>query len=661
MPIIPCENRITCEGVDTPVSNFSSEAPDLFDFRTFFWVLWDPNFPLPPDLSGRGTGDLPIYWAQGCDTICLSLVSQQDANACAQRNAYLCGRNNEGSDGTPPVLFSNAAQTCTAICADGSPFSYTVPAGWFTTTSQTLSDQVAHTAACQLANSLMTCLSRISQGCLNVPYGEFITITRGTPPFTFTLLGGTLPPGITFAQFDGTSALLSGTPTTAGNYLFTVRARNAQGAQVIKQYTLAIIGITNFASAPTVTKNAAYSFQLAASGGSAPYVFSLASGSLPAGLTLSSTGLISGTPTTVETANFVIAVHDASTGGASCQLVASLTVVNPVACPTLLTSLNVNSSRGMAAYAPLTSELLHPNKVYASDGFNQQFRVYDADTQTFIRTINYGPGWTTASAAYAPGTDKLFVVVDDFGLGSWYIQIVNTQTDVLGATIVDGATGALFGYYGLKYVSANNRVVMLGTNGGNANTDLLELNPGTNAFTRFTVTIDPGGGASDIATEFSYCPDNNRYYVGTSQTTGLNSFLRSFNATTHAQTSSVDFGVDQITGVCWVSDVSRLYVFTKDNLNVCKVHVYNVTTDLVETVITLGNVGNVSSVTAYWPNKGLLVLPVGAGTGVIFVDPQANTVTCTIASPQTSFDPVGVAGNNLWYSGFAGASLKVYN
>src|SRR5262249_24971380 len=57
-----------------------------------------------------------------------------------------------------------------------------------------------------------------------------------------------------------------------------------------------------------------FSSQVQASGGTKPYTFSLNSGSLPDGLSLSSSGLISGTPTTAGTFNFTVLVTD-STGG----------------------------------------------------------------------------------------------------------------------------------------------------------------------------------------------------------------------------------------------------------------------------------------------------------------------------------------------------------
>ncbi|MHB1854596.1 MAG: G1 family glutamic endopeptidase [Acidimicrobiales bacterium] len=65
-------------------------------------------------------------------------------------------------------------------------------------------------------------------------------------------------------------------------------------------------------SLPGGTEQVPYSFDLAASGGVHPYTWALTSGSLPAGLTLSSAGVISGTPGAPSAATFTVQVTDSS-------------------------------------------------------------------------------------------------------------------------------------------------------------------------------------------------------------------------------------------------------------------------------------------------------------------------------------------------------------
>ena len=70
-----------------------------------------------------------------------------------------------------------------------------------------------------------------------------------------------------------------------------------------------LVTITS-AQPPDGTQGAPYSHQYTATGGVPPYTWSLASGTLPPGLTLTSGGLLSGTPTTPETYIFTVRADD---------------------------------------------------------------------------------------------------------------------------------------------------------------------------------------------------------------------------------------------------------------------------------------------------------------------------------------------------------------
>lgn len=80
--------------------------------------------------------------------------------------------------------------------------------------------------------------------------------------------------------------------------------------------------------------NTAYAAQLVPIGGTAPYVFTLTAGPLPTGITLSSSGLLSGTPTVLGTFPYTVQVIDASgfTGTAICAVIVGGTPP-PAACP----------------------------------------------------------------------------------------------------------------------------------------------------------------------------------------------------------------------------------------------------------------------------------------------------------------------------------------
>jgi subtilisin len=145
----------------------------------------------------------------------------------------------------------------------------------------------------------------VAGGSLGVAYSQQITATGGVARHTFAVVGGTLPTGITLAS----NGLLSGTPTQAGNFDITIRATDANGCTASNLYRLQILCSENITVEPALLPSGVggvpYSQTLGGSGGSGPYTFT-SSGSLPPGLTLSSGGLLSGTPNAVGSYSFTV-------------------------------------------------------------------------------------------------------------------------------------------------------------------------------------------------------------------------------------------------------------------------------------------------------------------------------------------------------------------
>ncbi|QSX80098.1 putative Ig domain-containing protein [Lysobacter solisilvae] len=143
-----------------------------------------------------------------------------------------------------------------------------------------------------------------------VAYSQSISASGGTGPYSFSLLSGTLPTGISFSS----AGLLSGTPVSSGTFNFTVRATDALGFSADQAYALVIIApsiVIAPATLPDGVAGVGYGQSLTASGGTGPYGFSVVAGSLPTGLTLSSAGVLSGTPTADGTYNFTVRATDA--------------------------------------------------------------------------------------------------------------------------------------------------------------------------------------------------------------------------------------------------------------------------------------------------------------------------------------------------------------
>lgn len=177
-------------------------------------------------------------------------------------------------------------------------------------------------------------------GTVAVAYSQILSGTGGTAPYTFAVTSGTLPAGLTLTA----AGLLAGTPTTAGSSTFTVTATDANGCTGVRTYTIVVAAAPAVPpvcpvitlSPPTLPPGAvgvAYSQTITGSGGTAPYTFGVTSGTLPAGLTLTSAGVLAGTPTTAGTSTVTIRGTDAS--GCFATIVYTIVIAAAPVCPAI--------------------------------------------------------------------------------------------------------------------------------------------------------------------------------------------------------------------------------------------------------------------------------------------------------------------------------------
>jgi len=158
-------------------------------------------------------------------------------------------------------------------------------------------------------------------------YNNSLQASSCSSTFTWSLLSGSPPPGLTGNPSTGE---ITGTPTVAGTFNFTVQVTDGNGLTTNGQIS---IGISNALQITTETlangaNGAAYSQPLHAAGGQPPYTWSLWFGSLPPGLSLSSGGLISGEPALAGAFSFSAQVTD-NLGGVAAQFFpVNLTIVN---------------------------------------------------------------------------------------------------------------------------------------------------------------------------------------------------------------------------------------------------------------------------------------------------------------------------------------------
>jgi hypothetical protein len=354
------------------------------------------------DLSGQDLGGLTLtagvyrFSSSAQLTGTLTLNAQGNANAVFifQIGSTLTTASSSS------VLVINGGQNCnvfwqvgsSATLGTGTAFKGSILAltSITLTTSATVSGRVLarngavtmdtnNVTVCSTCSPITLSPSTLPNGSVGAAYSQTITASGGTAPYTFTVISGALPPGLTLSS----GGALSGTPTTVGSFSFTVRATDSAGCLGDQPYTIVI----NAAACPTITLSpstlpaatagVAYSQTITASGGTAPYTFSLASGALPPGLTLSSSGVLSGTPTTVGSFTFTVTATDAlSCGGSRTYTVAvncPTITISPATLPNGTTgvaySQTITASGGTAPYTfSVISGSLPPGLTLSSSG-----------------------------------------------------------------------------------------------------------------------------------------------------------------------------------------------------------------------------------------------------------------------------------------------------
>jgi hypothetical protein len=138
----------------------------------------------------------------------------------------------------------------------------------------------------------------LAAGTVSVPYSQTVTASNGATPYVYAVSVGTLPPGLTL---NASTGVISGTPSSNVSANITISATDANACVGTQAYTLSVgcpaMAITP-ATLPAGLVGSVYSQTLSATGGTGPYSWTISAGTLPAGLTLSGAGVLSGTPTT---------------------------------------------------------------------------------------------------------------------------------------------------------------------------------------------------------------------------------------------------------------------------------------------------------------------------------------------------------------------------
>jgi hypothetical protein len=349
---------------------------------------------------------------------------------------------------------------------------------------------------------------------LSLPTGEKTIVYSGV---TLTLQAGTGTAPLTWSApglsasgltLNTSTGAISGTPTAGGSFPVTITVVDNAGASTSKPYTL-VIAQTPTVSATTFPQWTANlpnypAPLLTGSGGTAPYTFT--STALPAGLTLSSGGAISGTPTAAGTTNFTVTIHD-SLGATATQndsitinaapQITTLSLPNAsvgVAYPTttvvgtggtptlgwsatgLPTGLSM-SGAGVISGTPTVTGTFSSVVVKLTDG------VGAFTTQTYSVTISAGPTVTSTSpASRGQGAQNQTITINGTGFvngASLASSFSNPGITVLSTTFVSAsALTAKINISNAAALGAGNVIVTNGSGGTATGTGVFTVNAG---------------------------------------------------------------------------------------------------------------------------------------------------------------------------------------
>ncbi len=354
-------------------------------------------------------------------------------------------------------------------------------------------------------------------GTVGVPYSYQLTSTGGTGAITWSLSSGSLAgTGLALSS----SGLLSGTPTAIENGLsLTFEAQDsATNQQQTKTALLPLninnaLAITTTSSLPIAIPNTAYNQSLAAVGGSGSgYTWTVLSGATGASslatlnLSVSSAGVISGTPTTTGTANFSVQVKDSANNTASASL--SVSTSAPLALPapnpsslgtagiTLAYSGAINATGGIAGYTWTVNSSPVPtngSSVALSDGLSVSnsggsSSLSVSGTPAATGTVSFAASVRDSTGTVAGPFTYTIAVSDVYTVGG----SINTKIGC-GSASLTGVT-----------VSINTNPVQTTTTGANGSFSFSNVPNGT-----YTLTPSLAGAIFSPTTESVTVNNNN--------------------------------------------------------------------------------------------------------------------------------------------------------
>jgi uncharacterized repeat protein (TIGR03803 family) len=383
-------------------------------------------------------------------------------------------------------------------------------------------------------------------------YLQTFKAVGGIGSITFAQSGGTLPTGLTLSS----SGVFSGTPTAAGTFSFTVTANDSAGDTPPSQSYTVIINpppaITT-ASLPAWTVNQpGYDQAIVATGGTGTLTFALMAGTLPGGLTLSSGGILSGTPSGTGSFTFTIKVSDTLGASASQSYTVAINPPIAVTTPTAITPTTIASFNGTNGANPYGTPFLDSSGNLflttsggGASGIGKVDEVTKGGSVVRLGVFNGSNGqqpqagviedsggnlFGTATYGGASGYGTVFEIVQGSGTVSALASFDSTNGTQPFGGLVEDSSGNLFGTTYGGGPTADYGTVFEVKKGSSAITTLAAFNGTNGANPRASLIEDASGDLFGTTSAGGTSSDGTVFEIASG--TGTITVLANFDSTT---------------------------------------------------------------------------------------------------------------------------------
>jgi pseudomonalisin len=451
----------------------------------------DQHHRYVPDVSLTAGGHDGYVIQQSTNTLLVSGTSAS-APAFAGIMAIVNQLTNQANGNPNPRIYALAAQVpsafhdvtsgtnavpCTAgtpACSGGMTTGYAAGPGYDLSTGWGSVDAwvFAHGFAGSAPPVTITTASTVQSGTTGTAYSLILNASGGTAPYTWTAASGSLPPGLSLSS----TGVLSGTPTTAGSYGFTVTVTDSAGASATQTFQITIsVGSTGGGGSTSSATASTY------------HVFpQVADGRMSDGTYYRTTLMIS---------------NPSSTSGATCSLqlhgltVPGFALTYPMGPSGWIIAPTSGTQPFQSGYASLDcgtakveAQLLY--SFYASNGT----KLSEA---TVFSSLPVSTAWVIAD--HREGAQLGIAIANDTNQSVTYSITVSGATGTGSVTLAPKTSTAKFVYQLVSGIPANNvGVVQVTSNTGTAN--VIGLRYTGNAFT----TIPESSGGSLLPTTSTY-------------------------------------------------------------------------------------------------------------------------------------------------------------